>query len=304
VNVFVHLVTNAGFLHIHFIGKVIHKKWVKKKQICYIRNILKAMNCKVVVHLCLFINIIKQKYMNFKRNLLQTLFTKTITNQTITVLLLAVFSFFLTNVVLAAVTVPSGTITDPVAQGYATCTPGNCAIATSSSSTSLPSTATLGQVLVWDGTNWVASSSLSTTTTAYQTALNQTSVVGATGTGIFFLDPTTGKISQDVDNFNYDPITKKLTITGGLDPLYLQAKDAATGTGAYFEAFNGASATLSVANSGRLRYSTSTQAWEVSTNGGAYAPIVVNSSNVVFNNATITNATIPISPSLLLTLQT
>ena len=41
-------------------------------------------------------------------------------------------------------------------------------------------------------------------------------------------DPTTGKLSQDTANFNYSPITKKLTITGGVDPLFLQLKDVTT----------------------------------------------------------------------------
>jgi YVTN family beta-propeller protein len=232
--------------------------------------------------------------MNFKENLLSTsknfLALKTTTNKVLTVFLLAAFSFFITNLALAAVTVPAGSITDPVAQGYATCTPGNCAIATSSSN--LTAGTTFGQILTWDGTAWVATTSLATNTLANAgtTTLNLTAVVGATSTGIFFLGAD-GKLSQDTDNFNYDPISHKLTLTGGLDPLWLQAKDASNFGGAYYEAYDGNNAGVSLANTGRLRYSTSTQSWEVSTNGGAYAPIVVSGSNIILSNATIANAT-------------
>jgi hypothetical protein len=207
----------------------------------------------------------------------------------LSIFLLGAFSFVFVSSVYA-VTVPSGTITDPTVQGYPGCTPGNCAVQSSSSS-SLPTATMYGQVVVWDGSAWVATTTLTASTTAATTTLNLTAVVGATSTGIFFLDAN-GKLSQDTDNFNYNPVTKKLTLTGGLDPLWVQAKDSTTFGGAYFEAYDGNNAGVSLANTGRLRYSTSTQAWEVSTNGGAYAPIVVSGSNIVLSNATITNATI------------
>ncbi len=113
-------------------------------------------------------------------------------------------------------------------------------------------------------------------------------VAGATATGIFFIDPNTGKLAQDTADFNYDPNTNKLTVTGGIDPLFLQLKDVASGTSAYLEFYNGASSTVSAANTGRMIYSTSTQSYYVSMNGGAYTPIVVNYASSTLSNLTVT----------------
>jgi hypothetical protein len=88
----------------------------------------------------------------------------------------AVATVTVVSTALAVTIVPAGTTTDPVAQGYAGCTPGNCYVQSSGASSSLPTSATFGQILVWNGTNWVASSTLSATTSALLTTLNQTAI--------------------------------------------------------------------------------------------------------------------------------
>ena len=68
------------------------------------------------------------------------------------------FTFTYAN---AQVIIPAGsTITDPIAQGYVSCTPTNCVIATTSSTGSLPTATLPGQGVFWNGTTWEATSSL------------------------------------------------------------------------------------------------------------------------------------------------
>lgn len=270
----------------------------------------------------------------------------------------------------ALVIIPNGSaVTDPLSQGYPTCTPGNCVIATTSvsttttivststnitsystttisgpvtnitstttninsSTTNITGTTTVqnfvigtltgflkavsgvvsatssislvsdilgilgisfggtgtstaptyGQILVGNagGTyDYVSTTTLTVAQSASSTFASSTAigatVQNATATGIFFLD-NTGKLAQDTANFNYDNITKKLTITGGVDPLYLQLKDVttATGSGAYLEVFAGNNAATSSTGNGRIRYNASTTQFEASVNGGAYAAI-------------------------------
>ncbi len=66
-------------------------------------------------------------------------------------------------------------------------------------------------------------------------------------------------------------INGKLTVTGGIDPTYLELAGTATST--YFNMTGGTNAALSAANQARLRYNTSTQSLQISANGGAYANV-------------------------------
>jgi hypothetical protein len=151
-----------------------------------------------------------------------------------------------------------------------------------------------GQFLVGDGTGkymYAATSSLAVASSSFasSTALGAT-VTNAVNTGIFFLN--NGVLTQDTANFNYDNVTKKLTVTGGIDPLFTQVKDTFAGNAAYFEAFDGSNAATSTTGNGRLRYNATTSQWEVSVNGGSYQPIQVTGGNITWLNATGTNATI------------
>ena len=109
-----------------------------------------------------------------------------------------------------------------------------------------------GQILVGNangGYDYVSTSSLfvASSTFASSTTIGAT-VIGAQATGIFFIDPTTGKLAQDTANFNYDPTTQKLKVSGGIDPVFFSAQ-AATATNAYYEAFGGQNAATSTAGS-------------------------------------------------------
>lgn len=274
-----------------------------------------------------------------------------------------IFAFVFTYTFAQTIIPANSTITDPVAQGYATCTPGNCVIQTVGGSGNIASGTATNSLLFWNGTAWTETTAASlnssgqatltsaTTTNFFSTLLNavtaiftnltttnlvatnatntnlissnatitsatitnlyapnifgsvatstfsQSTTIGATvtnatNTGIFFLH--NGVLTQDTTNFNYDYGTKKLTVTGGIDPQYFQAKDVLTPgqNAAYYEAYSGDAAALSAANTGRLRYATSTQSWQISNNGGAYQDIVVSGGNISWLNATGGNATI------------
>jgi hypothetical protein len=62
-----------------------------------------------------------------------------------------------------------------------------------------------------------------------------------------------------------------------------------TANSLFFEMFNGGSAAVSSANAGRIRYNTTGQKFEVSTNGGAYADLAVGSGMSI--GGSITSAT-------------
>jgi hypothetical protein len=127
-------------------------------------------------------------------------------------------------------------------------------------------------------------------------------VLGATQTGIFFADSVTGKLVQDTANFNYDNVTKKLTVTGGIDPLFVQVKDISGAGAAFFEAYDGNNAAVSVANTGRIRYSTSTQSFEMSMNGSPYQTIAIAGvSTSTFGNLVATSSFTSMGTSTLAT---
>lgn len=63
-----------------------------------------------------------------------------------------------------------------------------------------------------------------------------------------------------------------LELTGFVD-TFLRIEDSAAGTGAFFELDGGSTAAVSNLNEGRLRYNEVTQQFEVSVNGGPYAPL-------------------------------
>jgi len=126
------------------------------------------------------------------------------------------------------------------------------------------------EIMRYDGSAWVCSDSAG--------GAVGSAVAGGINTGIMFVDAA-GNLANDVANFNYDQTTKKLTVTGGIDPLYLQIKDAGLGGGdaAYFEAYGGQNAAVSLANTGRLRYNSATNKFELSENGGVYGAISTTS---------------------------
>jgi Domain of unknown function (DUF5011)/Chaperone of endosialidase len=151
----------------------------------------------------------------------------------------------------------------------------------------------LGQILIGNASgsyNYISSTTLANSLIASTTL--GAAVVGATSTGIFFLGPD-GKLSQDVNNFNYDPISKKLTITGGVDPLFLQLKDVTTasGSGAYLEFYAGNLAATATTQTGRIIYSTTTAKFQVSVDNGPYKDIFIQGDNLLFARATGTAAT-------------
>jgi hypothetical protein len=135
---------------------------------------------------------------------------------------------------------------------------------------------------------------LVSTSTLFSTAYASTSigadVAGATATGIFFIDPATGKLAQDTANFNYDPVTQKLKVTGGIDPVYFSAQATSTNANAYYESFAGENAAIAPVNVGRLRYNNVLKTWEVSVNGGGYAAIAVATSTGNFGIVTATTS--------------
>lgn len=145
-------------------------------------------------------------------------------------------------------------------------------LALSSAGLSLLDTCSSGQILKWNGSAWACAADASGIGSggAVGGAVN-----GGIYTGIMFVDAG-GNLAHDTANFNYDPSTKKLTVTGGIDPLYIQAKDTGLGGGsaAYFEAYSGQNASVATANTGRIRYNAVAQNWEVSENTGAYVPLL------------------------------
>jgi hypothetical protein len=154
----------------------------------------------------------------------------------------------------------------------------------------------LGQFLIGNGAGGYNYTSTSTLTVATATFASSTaigaSVQNATSTGIFFY--YNGQLQQDTGNFAYDPVSKKLTVTGGIDPLFLQIKDVttATGSGAYFEAYAGNNAATSTAGNGRIRYNASTTAFETSVNGGAWIAIGAAGGGSTIASGTVTNSTL------------
>lgn len=151
----------------------------------------------------------------------------------------------------------------------------NGGLSNSASGISLLKSCSSGQILKWNGSSWACSADSSGAGTGGAIG---GSVTGGTYTGILFVD-SSGSLSDDTANFNYDPVAKKLTVTGGIDPLYTQVKDTGLGGGnaAYFEAYGGSNASTSIANTGRMRYNQATQNWEISENTGAYSALIASS---------------------------
>jgi hypothetical protein len=83
------------------------------------------------------------------------------------------------------------------------------------------------------------------------------------GAKTFIVDRSTG------DGF----FAGKLTVAGVVDPTALILSDPAAGTDLYIESADGASAAVSPASRGRIRYNTATQSWQMSANGGAWTDI-------------------------------
>jgi hypothetical protein len=157
--------------------------------------------------------------------------------------------------------------------------------------TGTSTTPTFGKVLVGNnagGYDLVATSTLFAT--GYASTSIGAAVQGATATGIFFIDPTTGKLAQDTANFNYNPITQKLKVTGGIDPVYFSAQATSTNNNAFYEAFAGENAALAPANVGRLRYNATSQRWEVSMNGSSYQAIATSSTSGSFGTLVATSS--------------
>lgn len=65
-------------------------------------------------------------------------------------------------------------------------------------------------------------------------------------------------------------IDGKLTVTGALDPTSLLLSDPASGTQLYIESNDGATAPVSGAATGRIRYNNTTGRWQLSAQGVAY----------------------------------
>jgi len=70
-------------------------------------------------------------------------------------------------------------------------------------------------------------------------------------------------------------IDGKLTVTGAIDPTSLSLSG---GTALFIDSANGNTAPVSAANHGRIRYNSTTQTWQVSTNGLAYADLATTNS--------------------------
>jgi hypothetical protein len=66
-------------------------------------------------------------------------------------------------------------------------------------------------------------------------------------------------------------ITGKLTVTGGIDPTYLELAGANTDT--YLNLTDGQNVPISAANQGRMRYNTALQTFQFSENGGAWTDL-------------------------------
>ncbi|MDE1946183.1 MAG: hypothetical protein KGH93_03260, partial [Patescibacteria group bacterium] len=111
----------------------------------------------------------------------------------------------------------------------------------------------------------------STTFARASTTVVGGSVVGGTPGGIMFVNAS-GNLAQDPSNFNYDPTTQKLTVHGGIDPIFFLASDA-SGSAAYYEAAAGQNAATSGTSTGRIRYNATAKQLEMSAAGGAYVAI-------------------------------
>lgn len=88
-------------------------------------------------------------------------------------------------------------------------------------------------------------------------------------------------------------IDGKLTVTGLIDPTAVLLSDPAAGTDLYFQSASGATAAVSPANTGRIRYNTPTQTWQISMNGSAYADISTGGGGPWQTTAGVVNLTTP-----------
>lgn len=100
-------------------------------------------------------------------------------------------------------------------------------------------------------------------------------------------------------------ITGKLTVDGAIDPPSLSLSG---GTALFIDSADGATAPLSAAAHGRIRYNNGTLQWEQSVNGGAYTAFGGGSGTVTSVSVTTTNgvsgvvATPTTTPAITLTL--
>jgi len=96
-------------------------------------------------------------------------------------------------------------------------------------------------------------------------------VSGGTSTGILYVDAL-GNLAQDVANFNYDPTTQKLTVSGSVDPPAFTA--SGKNNDAYYELYSGKNSSLSLDGSARIRFNPANNSLEVSINGEEYKKII------------------------------
>jgi hypothetical protein len=163
------------------------------------------------------------------------------------------------------------------------------AVVTSSETYNLPpADGTSGQVFTTDG-----SGNITWTTVSGSLAIGSTVTGGTTGSILFI--GAASVLAQDNANLFYDDtnnrlgigtttpsdtlhvagdatITGKLTVGGSIDPTDILI-DAGGSNAAYLEMKAGQSAAVSPASSGRIRYNATTNKWQLSENGGAYADI-------------------------------
>lgn len=73
-------------------------------------------------------------------------------------------------------------------------------------------------------------------------------------------------------------VTGKLTVSGAIDPTSVLLSG---GTALFYESNDGATAAVSGAATGRIRYNNGAAAWQISVQGGAYADIVTGTGNTL-----------------------
>jgi hypothetical protein len=100
-----------------------------------------------------------------------------------------------------------------------------------------------------------------------------------TSSGNVGIGGTPGAFKLDV--FGDAQIQGKLTVTGGIDPTFLEL--AGTLSDTYLNITGGSSVAVSPANQGRIRYNEMLQSFQVSENGGAWADLSVGGNAFLQN---------------------
>lgn len=102
---------------------------------------------------------------------MQFSFRKILSTWTFGIVFASVFSYTFAQTIIPA----NSTITDPVAQGYLTCTPGNCIIQQSGGSGNISSGTATNSLLFWNGSAWTETTAAKLDSSGNATLTNATS---------------------------------------------------------------------------------------------------------------------------------